>query len=201
MGLDCTAYAKIELLPDHPAGRCREDEDEDYCYEEPHVQAFCYPDQERSMAGLVVPPERFKMGSQEFSGGSWYQVSGETAESSCTYGGHTRFRRRISEKVLGIPWDRDSGDWFSEYVADPGVFLGQVDLGMLTDAPFFELLYFADNEGTIGPEAAGNLLRDFVEHEETFLTGLPEYDRMAHYWHSWRAMLSVAWPAGLIRLH
>ena len=197
--LDCTAYEKAELLADHPAGRCRE-EDEDYCYDQDHVQTFCYPDQERSMAGLVVPPERFKMGNQEFSGGNWYQVSGETAESNCAYGGHTRFRRRISEKVLGMPWDRDS-DWFGEYVADPSVFLGQVDLGMLTDAPFFELLYFADNEGTIGPEAATNLLQDFAEHQETFLAGLPEYDHLARYWNAWRAMLSVASPAGLIRLH
>ena len=41
--------------------------------------------------------------------------------------------------------------------------------------PFYELLNFADNEGTIGPEAAADLARDFAEHRERVRPELDDY--------------------------
>lgn len=38
--------------------------------------------------------------------------------------------------------------------------------GVITSGPFYELVNFADNEGTIGPVVATKLLQDFVEFDE-----------------------------------
>ncbi len=38
--------------------------------------------------------------------------------------------------------------------------------GKIIEGPFYELVNFADNEGTIGPIVAAKLLRDFVEFDE-----------------------------------
>lgn len=212
MGLDCTAYQHAELLPDHPAGPCGQDEDDPWesCYNQNHVQTFCYPDFERSMAGLVIPAARFTLGKQEFSGGSWYQCSGQEEGAHNSYGGHSFFRRMLCETILKMPWDGylahkgDEADPFFEG-EPPDTFLAAVDFGRLADSPFFELLYFADNEGTIGPLAAAKLYKDFVEHEEAFLASLVSGghgDAMEkQYWGQWKRMCEVAADTGLIVLH
>lgn len=77
-----------------------------------------------------------------------YEVSGESFHFRAgSYSGYGHFRDLLSKAVPlpGAMWD------------DPPAH---------ADLPFFELVYFADNEGTIGPEAATDLLADFDEHGE-----------------------------------
>jgi hypothetical protein len=38
------------------------------------------------------------------------------------------------------------------------------------ERPFYELIFFADNEGVIGPEAAADLLKDFEDHGTSYQT-------------------------------
>jgi hypothetical protein len=105
----------------------------DDCYDEGHVRAFVYDGFERSLRGLE--PNRC------------YLVGGDhVAFQAGSYGGYGEFRRALCQAAL-------HGVTPEQVWADPDSYAGR---------PFFELIQFADNEGTIGPEAAADLATDFA---------------------------------------
>lgn len=108
----------------------------DDCYEADHVLAYVIGDFERSLRGLE--PNR----CYEVSGTRFHFLAG-------SYGGYGYFRQLLCGAALGV---EPGAVW-----ADPDAFI---------DLPFYELINFADNEGTIGPDAAADLLADFDEHGE-----------------------------------
>jgi hypothetical protein len=63
-----------------------------------------------------------------------------------SYSQHADFRQELARAALNVDAD--------DIYADPGPF---------RDKPFFELIFFADTQGCIGPLAAADLAADFAQ--------------------------------------
>lgn len=99
-----------------------------------HVIAWVYEGFERSLRGLQM--------------GVCYEVSGEETEFRVgSYIAYNAWREELAQRALRV-----SAMTVGEY---PSIFV---------DQPFFELINFADDAGTIGPEAASDLAADFGAH-------------------------------------
>lgn len=134
MGLDITAYQRIDVLPPH--------ERSDACWEEEdHQPTLVYPGMEQSFRGLPIVSRK----DDGIAQGPCVRVSGESIGFRAgSYSGYGEFRRALCKAALGVA---------PEVVwTDPE--------GYRT-VPFFELINFSDCEGTIGPEACADLAEDF----------------------------------------
>lgn len=85
--------------------------------------------------------------------GAVYSFTYHERVFSRSYSGYSRWRETLS-KVAGYPPVHLGNGKFSHAAA---AWENLVE----PDAPFYELINFADNEGVIGPETAARLLRDF----------------------------------------
>lgn len=133
------------------------------CYGE-HLHAFVLDGFDASLRGLEA--------------GRCYVRTDDTGEAeimSASYGGYNRWREHLSEAALGVTPQ--------EVWKDPDAY---------RDRPFFELINFADNEGTIGPEAAADLLADFTDTVHARLA-----DTVPH-WQDWIDGLRLAADGGLV---
>lgn len=175
MGLDIAAYETATLTPEH-------EYDSEACYEGNHVEAFVYSGFERSMRGLEGGVSG-KSGWERPS--RCYVVSGASLDFRAgSYSGYGQFRRALSTAALGV---EPEAVW-----ADPDAY---------ADLPFFELVNFADNEGTIGPEAAADLAGDFAEHRERVCPALgdgPNGDYYREKYDEWAAAFALAADSGLV---
>lgn len=79
---------------------------------------------------------------------------------SRSYSGYNRWRETLA-KLAGYPLDYRETFGVREPSHAAAAWNGKVQAG----APFWELVNFADNDGTIGPVAAAKLLRDFAEFD------------------------------------
>ena len=133
MGLDVTAYERAERISGH------EPTDDDY--DHGIIEAFTYAPFARSLDGMGelvdIPDRRFVPGCT--SAGYW-RTSGLEAFAQTSYGLYGRYRDALALAVLGT---------------DYAGFSARVD--EFAGCPFFDLLYFADNEGTFGPVASRRL--------------------------------------------
>jgi hypothetical protein len=145
----------------------------DACWDAPrHVRAFVYKGFERSLRGLVAD--------------RCYTVSGFSIDFRAgSYGGYNQWRQELCRAALGVS---------PETVWS--------DVGSFQDAPFFELIHFADNEGTIGPEAAADLAEDFrsmAVKVRPLLEGPDGYS--AAKYDDWTAAFELAAKDGLVVFH
>lgn len=175
MGLDITVHPKAVRLEEHAHGP-----HSDECYEAGHVQAYGYAVFTQSMRGLEPLESR---GHSDLVFGPWFDTSG--AESwgfrAGSYSGYGRFRDNL--RVLA--WDGEALDWDN--------------LDAFRDRPFFELICFADNEGTIGPLAAADLAQDFAEHRARIQPQLTEWFRSSY--DDWAKAFADTAGGGLVEFH
>lgn len=178
MGLDITAFSKLFYAGHHePWGEEREDE-----HYEKHIEAFSYTEfAGHALAG--VPNLRTEnMGGSDFISGGCYMITPDTLMHGFragSYGGYGQFRRLIADAFN--PY-RDFGD------GSPS-----------PEGPFYELLWFADNEGTIAEVAAASLLRDFRRHEIEISSW--SEGRGADLVRDWIRACELAADGGLISFH
>lgn len=195
MGLDCTAYSHLEAVGLHTEGFCYEEDDGGDMV---HISAFVITeDFLTSMDGLPVLADTIVSYDGKplpYPNGGCYRPTEQTEESRFHAGSYSGY---------GM-WRRQLADQFNPYPHDPKdrpYHIGQPD----PDKPFFELLWFADNEGTIGPQAAARLLIDFQEHEAEYVQrhshpdGQDEYD--IEKYRAWLHACELASQDGLIILH
>lgn len=180
MGLDITAYERaVEADP----ATCDKDSAGIWCENESHKRAMVYEGFERSARGLKLDQDQGEYFGLSvgpcYEVGSWSEAFWFRAGS---YSGYTRFRDNLAKAALGVP--------AVEVFNAPGAY---------EDQPFFELINFADNEGTIGPEAAADLEKDFVELGEKVLPQLDEYDQESY--HNWLKAFRLAAHTGLVDFH
>lgn len=145
----------------------------DDCDEAGHVYAYVLGGHERSLRGLEA--------------GRCYEVSGgDTLEFRAgSYSGYNEWRAWLSQQALGVTpavvWN------------DPPAYV---------DRPFYELIDFADNEGTIGPEAAADLAADFRD-QRAAVFGEGEdavtEDWLAEKYDLWQGAFEVAASGGLVQ--
>lgn len=120
---------------------------------------------------------------------TWYAADYSNGFRAGSYGGYNRFREDLCRAALGVEP--------KEVWAAPAAW---------AEKPFYELINFSDAEGTIGPEAAADLYRDFAEHEERVLasTGLEGEDLIwfGELYAEWKEAFRVASEGhGLVQFH
>lgn len=142
MGLDISAYRKLTKLdvlfnedggPVDPATR---EPVEDY------YKVWANPDFPGRADGLEAS--------------ACYSYADTKHVFSRSYGGYNRWREELA-KLAGYPLDYRETFGVRKASHAAAAWNGKVQAG----APFWELVNFADNEGTIGPTVAAKLLRDF----------------------------------------
>lgn len=146
MGLDISAYRKLTKIDvtfdadDQPIDRKTGEPLDDY------YRVYANPDFPGRESGLV---DRAVYG---------YEDSEHVFSRS--YGGYNRWREELA-KLAGYPKAERVMWGVKEDLHAMSLWSGQV-----TEGPFYELINFADNEGTIGPVVAAKLLRDFIEWDD-----------------------------------
>jgi hypothetical protein len=173
MGLDITAYSRLKHVGKHADGWCDESYDDDF--NRVHVQAFAYEDFPQSFRGIPVLGTKAASGSAFIDGGC-FAVTAETkthAFRAGSYGGYNAWRADLQRQFNPL---RNA------------------------DGPFYELIWFADNEGCIGPEAAKDLLADFREHADRYAPGEYE-DYFRQKYQDWTTAFELAADGGLVDFH
>lgn len=179
MGLDIRAYSHLAYVGHHEEWT---DEDEHY---DRHHEAYTYDAFPHALMG-VPNVQRKSVGSDvTFLSGGCFEVTEKTEDHGFragSYSGYNAWRRDLSERF------------------NPARGNGQPS----PEGPFYELIWFADNEGTICQQAAASLLSDFRQHEAEY--------RAAHlgtgdgYWYidkyvNWMRACELASDDGLIDFH
>jgi hypothetical protein len=178
MGLDITAYSRLNHIGRHAIDPAlNEGESGPHCYYENHVDAFAYDSFPESYRGLPV------IGTSTH-GGTGFMVSGcfeETPETEVhgfragSYGGYNQWRENLQQ---------------------------QFNPERLPDGPFYELIWFADNEGCIGPDAARDLHIDFAQHADKYRAlHVDEDSWYVGKYDDWTRAFDLAAQDGLVRFH
>jgi hypothetical protein len=146
-----------------------------WCEDDTHIPVMTYDSFPQSYRGL---PDHGRW--REFILGGCYQVTAQTETHRFQAGSYTGYNR----------WREDLQNRFNP-ARDP-------------DGPFYELIWFADNEGDIGPEAAADLLKDFEQHADAYATAAPEgwegeYGREKYA--DWTRAFRLAADGGLVDFH
>ncbi len=151
---------------------------DDYCEDEDHVHAFAYSCFPESFRGIPVLGEWAVSGTSFLEGGC-YAVTDGTETLGFRAGSYTGYNQWRDD--LRLQFNPDT----------------------LPDLPFYELIWFADNEGCIGPEAAADLLQDFRAMAASYRppreTGYPEY--YTDKYRDWTRACELAAESGLIHFH
>lgn len=183
MGLDITAYSHLKHVGRHP-GTLEWDAGENWCENEHHTCAFAYQGHEASVRGLLGM-EQVGIVGQGFIGGDCYSYTEGTETMGFragSYGGYSRFRETLAE-IVGL----SVRDYWTG--ADP-------------DLPFYEQVNFADNEGSIGPEAAKDLLEDFRAHRDAYMARhKDDGSYFAEVYDSWIEAYELASQDGMVSFH
>lgn len=113
---------------------------------------------------------------------AWYAETDETQAHGFragSYSGYNHWRAGLAE-FIGHKVDHyfESGD---------------------TTLPFYELINFADNEGSIGPDAAADLLKDFQTHRTKYRAAHDQYDNDRY--DDWMRACELAADSGMICFH
>ncbi len=175
MGLDITAYSKLKAVGVHERPADDDAWEREY---ETHIHAFAYKGFEASFRGLPILGDDPGFGQPgEFIDGGCYEKTLETE----TFGFH-------AGSYSGYGWRREFLAQLFNPHRDPKL-------------PFYELIHFADNEGTIGPEAAADLLADFREHAEAYRAATIDYHHEYGFYTNFTRACELAADGGLIDFH
>jgi hypothetical protein len=181
MGLDIRAYNRLAYVGHHEKW-----DDEDAHYEQ-HHEAYAYTAFPHALLG--VPDVREKRGySESFISGGCFEVTEKTEDHGFRAGSYRGYNE----------WRRGLADLFNPY-RDGG--WGEPN----PEGPFYELIWFADNEGTICELAATNLLADFRQREAEYLAAHSSGDFSDKYdiqsYRNWLRACELAADGGLIDFH
>jgi hypothetical protein len=179
VGLDITAYSRLKHLGKHETVDDADGCEYDAAYNRVHVEAYAYAGFEASFRGIpILGTETYGTAQypSEFIAGGCYEVTPETQTHGFRAGSYSGYNA----------WRADLQRQFNPAVDE--------------DGPFFELIYFADNEGCIGPEAAKDLLEDFRLHFERYMSGA-HADYFTAKYQDWTRAFELAADGGLVDFH
>lgn len=179
MGLDITAYSNLRYV-----GFCpdRDEDDHGYdpdTYDTTHVPAYAHDAFPHALMG--IPNQRIKpVGTETLIEAGCFEVTEKTETHrfrAGSYGGYNRWRADLAAEFNPF---RASGPPSPE-------------------GPFYELIWFADNEGTIGELAATKLLGNFRQFEVEYAASHDEYD--VQRYRDWLRAFELAADGGLVNFH
>ena len=172
MGLDITAYRKIEI-----ANGAAVDEDGDPVDYDEHQRFYFNPDFQGREEGLVEGAI-YTRGTEEHD----FRAGG--------YGGYNAWREELA-KLAGYPATPHTRYLVTEDRHDAGAWEA-------TEGPFWELINFSDCEGVIGPVVSAKLAKDFEEFDERAkVIGDYFYDRYL----DWKLAFELAADGGAVVFH
>lgn len=146
---------------------------EDWCDDyENHVQAFAYDSFPQSFRGVPVLGTR-TVNASTFLEGGCFAITDQTQTLGFRAGSYSGY-----------------GEWRESLQR-------QFNPGRDPDSPFYELIWFADNEGAIGPDAARDLLADFQTHAAAYVGD----GWMQKKYLDWTSACRLAADNGLIDFH
>lgn len=193
MGLDITAYSRLKHIGLHYEGSwCEEQYDED-TFDRVHVPAFAYDSFPQSFRGIPnLGTKRGVSGDSVFIEGGCYAITPETQVfgfGAGSYLGYNAWREDLARQFNPVTITRDT--------IVPG--MTEPD----PEKPFYELIWFADNEGTIGPEAAADLLDDFREWRVSYNPQADSYrgEFYMRAYANWTRAFELAADGGLVEFH
>jgi hypothetical protein len=174
VGLDITAYSNLEFASAHRVV---------WCEDENHIQTYAYDCFPRSFRGIPIrwTDTSIGRGGESFIQGGCFAATPRTEVHGFragSYGGYNQWREDLARQFNG-PTITD---------ADP-------------DKPFYELIYFADNEGCIGPEAAADLFIDFTMHFGLYDPKCWYPDAARQSYGDWTRAFALAAENGLVVFH
>lgn len=180
MGLDITAYSNLRAVGKHTEGWCEDDD---------HVTAMAYDSFPASFRGLPVLGTETYAGARFLMGGC-YAITPETKTHRFRAGSYSGYNA----------WRNDLARQFNPY--GPGKGTGRPGDVTAPDPaePFYELIWFADNEGSIGPAAAADLLADFRQHAAEYRPG-EGGDWFRKKYADWTTAFELAAAGGLVDFH
>jgi hypothetical protein len=173
MGLDITAYSHLERIGRHEKDPVLNEGEpggpDDYCYYDGHVEAYAYVSFSQSFRGIPV----ISTDDNLIKGGCFALTAATETHGfqAGSYGGYNHWRADLQRQFNPS--------------RDP-------------DGPFYELIWFADNEGSIGPDAARDLLADFREHAAAYV---PPQDWPGEKYQDWTRAFELAADDGLVCFH
>lgn len=189
MGLDITAYSRLEHIGRHAIDpEESEGEAGPWCYYENHVNAFAYDCFPRSFRGIPIVGKL--PGHDDFLDGGCFVITEATQTYEFGAGSYIGYGQ----------WRQDLAAQFNPAeltLSSTGPTMAEPD----PDKPFYELIWFADNEGSIGPEAAADLLADFREHADSYAPVRDELGYMRARYADWMKAFELAADGGLVRFH
>jgi hypothetical protein len=178
MGLDITGYSRLKHVGKHEKDSARNEGEpgglDDFCYYEGHVQAYAYKGFEQSFRGIPILGEDAQHG---FIVGGCYEITAATKTHGFragSYGGY--------------------GTWRADLQA-------QFNPARHPDKPFYELIFFADNEGCIGPDAAKDLLEDFRYWSDHYRPPADWHPSYRDVYRDWLRAFELAADGGLVYFH
>lgn len=184
MGLDISAYSRLEsvgLCPDMPDGWCVVDD---------HIRAYVYDCFPASFRGVPVLRQEL-YGHEEFLDGGCYRQTPATVSHGFragSYGGYGLWRRDLADQFNPAPEERGADGLRYSTEPDPAL-------------PFYELIWFADNEGTLGPETCADLLGDFRQCEGKYSPALARADYAVARYRDWMRAVELGADGGLVVFH
>lgn len=190
MGLDITVYSNLKYVGHHEVD---EQDKGDHMYDPEtwevfHVEAYAYKEFPHALMG--VPNLRQSDGYTGFMTGGCYEVTSQTETHAFVAGSYSGYNA----------WRRDLAEHFNPY-RDGG------ERPPSPEGPFYELIWFADNEGTIAELAAANLLAAFREHRGRYYALHPDdsnHGNGAWYrskYDDWTRACELAAARGLVDFH
>lgn len=190
MGLDITAYSNLRHLGHHPGS---EEEDHQYdpeTFDRRHVEAFAYDCFPHALKGVPDLREVKGFTSSTFLSGGCFEITDKTETHAFRAGSYSGYGQ----------WRMDLASQFN-----PAAIIFEAGRPAMTEPdpelPFYELIWFADNEGTIGSQAAADLLADFRQHATAY-DPKHAYDGWAHEkYRDWTTAFELAAQGGLVHFH
>jgi hypothetical protein len=148
-----------------------------WCEDDNHVTALAYDCFPASFRGITVLATEAHGGDRFLMGGC-YALTEHTETHrfrAGSYGGYNAWRADLQRQFNPEP---------------------------RPDGPFYELIWFADNEGCIGELAAAELLADFRQHAAEYRP--PTDDPYGYYvekYADWTRAFELAADGGLVSFH
>lgn len=190
MGLDISVYGKAERLAPQPEADAKGHYSDEIYESENLVHAFAYSSMEQSLRGLEPWQEKAWEGGERYFDAGWWKVTPTRDDfdfRAGSYSGYNSFREQLAQAALDVTpravWDR---------------------LDFYRERPFFELINFADNEGTIGPLAAADLAQDFRDQRSIVLAAWHDVEEESWFtakYDEWQRAFDVASGHGIVAFH
>lgn len=191
MGLDITAFSNLSYLGHHEVPEDSEHPYDPETFDRLHVEAITYDAFPHALLG--VPNQQTKQyGTTMFIVAGCFEITEKTEQYRFRAGSYSGYNR----------WRQDLAAQFNPYrPGEGGDAYGPPNL----EGPFYELIWFADNEGTIAEPAAINLLADFRQYEAEYraahVSGTYDGDWFIEKYLDWTHACELAADGGLIDFH